>query len=346
MLSSRSTRDTEPSLSPRLHRTVLAAALASLLLVAAALPAAGQGNQGADEDPALQQTIDPDEPVVEGEATISAGHVDIGPRFVDGEWTLLARDDTVVPSVWRSLDETALRVSDAAVLEVPDDPNYDFIGVDPGTPVHVIPQIEKADVVWMGWNTQEPEVMERIDRGATLTLRNVEGPGELTMFVQSGNLGVPEVLWDSTEPGPQPMFIEVNTHAHANWVFSEPGVYLVELEFAADLVDGSRVSDTRALRLAVGDATSIDEALSASYTPSPASAGGTETAAATEEEGGSGSGLWLGALVGALALLAGLIVVQVRGGRAKRSAEAERAGGAGPTADQAAVSVSEPESSR
>ncbi len=339
-----STLETTASRLPR-ARGVIATVTACVLLLAGptAPPAAGQGNQGADEDPALQQTIDPNEAVVEGEATISAGHIDIGPRFVDGEWTLMGRDDTVIPSVWRSLDETALRVSDAAVLEVPDDPNYAFLGVDPGSPVHVIPQIEKADVVWLGWNTQEPEVMERIDRGATLTLRNVEGPGELTMFVQSGNLGVPEVLWDSTEQGPQPMFVEVNTHAHANWVFSEPGVYLVELEFAADLVDGTQASDTRALRLAVGDATSIDQALSATYTPSPVSAVGDATPAGSENDtGGSGSGLWVGALVGALALLGGLVVVLMRGGRAKRDAELGRTGDTDASSDPAVPTLSEP----
>ncbi|MEV6299493.1 choice-of-anchor M domain-containing protein [Actinoplanes sp. NPDC051861] len=188
-------------------------------------------------------------------AVLEAGHVDIGPRYRDGKWTVQVHDDTAVPAVWRDPAATVLRVRDTALRPVPDDEAYAFLGARPGTEVHVVPQTERQGVVWIGWNTQDPGVRSAVSRGVTMTLRGVQGPGDVSVFLQSGNLGAPQVLWSSAKPFPQPVWVENNTHTHANWVFSEPGVYLLAVGFAADLADGSGVDAEAVLRFAVGDAT-------------------------------------------------------------------------------------------
>ncbi|MGN9907495.1 choice-of-anchor M domain-containing protein [Phytohabitans sp. LJ34] len=271
----------------------------------------------------LGQTLDPDQSVAAGRAVLETGHVDIGPRYRDGAWTIQIHDDTVVPPVWRKPSDAVLRVRDAAVQRVPDDPAYAFLGQSPGTPVHVVPQTQDQDVVWIGWNTQDPGVMEAIARGVTMNLLGVQGPGSLTVYLQSGNLGAPQVLWNSTKPYPQPLWVETNTHTHANWIFSKPGVYLVAVEITADLVDGTRVAGREVLRIAVGDSTPVDGAFTASYTGSLPSTGATPSAAAAaeSENGSGGSGLVVALLVAAAALFAvALIVVTVRGARARRRA--------------------------
>jgi putative ABC transporter-associated repeat protein len=299
-------------------RRVFAALVAATALLTPATAAAAQPT---DDD--LDQTIDADQPIAKDRATLSTGHVDLGPRYVDGEWTLMVHDDHADPSVWRPLEKTVFQISDKAVLPVPDNPAYAFIG-EPGTQVYVVPQVQNPDVAWIGWNTQDPEVMDTIDGGLTLTLTGVDGPGELFVYLQAGNFGDADVLWDSTKYERQDIWVDVNTHTHANWVFTKPGVYLVQTEVTADLVDGSTVTDTATLRFAIGDGTDAEPAFTAEPSaPAPADAAPVDdaTAATAEEDGGGGPGplvFVLGAV--ALALVAGVVFVVVRGRSAKRRA--------------------------
>lgn len=317
----------------RATRARVTAALTAACAVAwAAVPGVADASE-------LDQEISGGQQIATDPAVLSDGHVDIGPHYVDDEWTLLVHDDTGGASAWRRMDSTVFRVGDAALLDVPDSDAYSFLPADPGDRVHVLPQAQQSGVVWLGWNTQDPAVMEDIDRGATLRLRGVQGPGEMVMFLQSGNLSEPDVLWDSREAYPQQMWVEVNTHTHANWVFSEPGVYLVEVEVTADVVTGGTESDTRVLRFAVGDGTATDEAMRAEYAGAPASEtepqagtaqgdGGSDAGAGADETAGSSDGIAPGVLIasGAAVVLVVAVVIGVLRGRAVRKrAELERA---------------------
>ncbi len=288
------------------------------------------------DDPNLDQTIEEGQAVVHGERVLSAGHVDMGPRIIDGAWTFLIHDDVAkadagASSVWRYPDETAFHLLDAGMLPVPEDPAYAFLGAEPGGSVWVSPQTQDPEVVWIGWNTQDPEVMATIDRGVTLTLHGVQGPGVMTVFLQSGSFGEPQLLWDSRLPEPQPVWVDVNTHTHANWTFTEPGVYLAELEASANLIDGSTVTDTQLIRFAVGSATDPADALAASWDGAQASddeapAEATEEADAADVAAPEASGdPIVPILVGAIAIVAAgliiaVVVVVVRGSRARHRA--------------------------
>ncbi|PZF84880.1 hypothetical protein C1I92_07245 [Jiangella anatolica] len=280
---------------------------------------------GAAADPNLDQEIDADQPIATDQAVLSDGHVDLGPRYVDGTWTLLVHDGSTATPVWRTAPNTVFQVGDASLTTVPDNPDYAFLPATPGTDVHVVPQAQEPGVVWLGWNTQDPTVMDSIDRGATLTLRGVQGPGDVVMFLQSGTLGEPEVLWDSREPYPQDLWVEVNTHTHANWVFSEPGVYLVEVEVSADLISGAAESDTQVIRFAVGDATSTDEALAAQYAGAAPAQDATPAAADEASDDGDDGGsapVLLGVVGAAAVLVVVLAIVVLRGRAARRRAQA------------------------
>lgn len=325
---------------PRRRATILLRATAGAALAVLFLaPGMGAFAQG-DDSPDLDQTLD-DLAVVQGTRVLDAGHVDMGPKFVDGEWKFLIHDDAAradanATSVWRYPEETALHVLDAGELTVPDDPAYEFIGAAPGEPVWVIPQTQNPDVVWLGWNTQDPEVMTAIDRGITLSLTGVQGPGVATVYLQSGSFGEPQLLWDSRIPEPQAAWVDVNTHTHANWVFTEPGVYLLRLQADADLLDGSSVTDTQLIRVAVGTATSPADALAAAWEGSeePASAAGAEREDAPADPAAVVSEPGVDPLVPTLigvivlvaaGLIAGFTVAAVRGHRAKRRVLASRA---------------------
>lgn len=325
-----SVRDRRVIRDPRAVTFVAAAAL--LVLTPAHGLAAATPATGAPTDPGLDQTIDAGQRIVDGPAVLERGHVDIGPRYVDGAWTVLVHDDAArtdddATSVWRSPDETVFRVGDEAILTVPDGEAYAFLGMPSGQEVHVVPQVQDPDVVWLGWNTQDPEVMSTIDRGVTMSLLGVEGPGDVVVYLQSGSFDEPDVLWDSRTVEPQPAWVAVNTHAHANWVFSDPGVYLARVEISAELVDGGTVSDTRDLRFAVGEDTATDDALAASSVePAAPGMAGSDAAvvdggaAAPPPSSGPDTRVVATIAAGVVLLGAAATTIALRGRRAKRQA--------------------------
>jgi putative ABC transporter-associated repeat protein len=182
---------------------------------------------------------------------IEHGHVDLGPRFVDGKWTVQLRDDTGGSPQWRSLSDVVLHVPDAAKTTVPDDQAYSFLG-DRGSAVWVLPQVEQNGVVWPGWNTQDPEVAKTVDREVTWRLHGVRGPGRFALFL-TGNFGAPQQIFTSTAPTPQGTGVEVGTHVHGNWVFGAPGTYLLDVEMSTRTKDRRELTDRQVLRLHVGN---------------------------------------------------------------------------------------------
>ena len=298
--------------------------LLGLLCLWAPAAAAARG-----EDPNLDQRIGSAQPIAEDRAVLADGHVDVGPLYVDGDWTLMIHDDRAKAgtgrSVWRHPERTVLRVTDDALLTVPDDPAYGFLPSKPGAKVHVVPQTQDLDVVWVGWNTQDPEVMETIDRGVRMELEGVQGPGELVVFLQSGDFAKPEVLWDSRAES-EPVWVDVNTHTHANWVFSKPGVHLARVRISADLIDGTTVTDTQDLRFAVGSAVAPGDALAAAWTgpaADDAEPAATPAVAVADDDGGRSAALAV-LLIAAVALAVATALVLLRGGRAKRRARQGR----------------------
>ena len=83
--------------------------------------------------------------------------------------------------------------------------------------------------------------------------------------MQAGNFSGPQQLWNSEKNESQPVNVEPNTHTHANWVFTSPGVHLVRVTAQAQLSDGTTVEDTHILRFAVGDSADAKEALAAQW---------------------------------------------------------------------------------
>lgn len=325
-----------PSRSGELVRLLLA-----ITVFCASMLVGGMPPVHAEGDDDLDQTLAEDE-VVTGERTITSGHLDLGPKFApDGSWRVMIHEDADGDggdgtSVWRDADETVVMVPDSARMPVPDDDAYGFLDVPPGTEVHVLPQTQDTALPWLGWNTQDPEVLERLDRGATFSVTGVRGPGDVAVFLQSGSFGEPEVLWDTTRRTPQSTWVDVNTHTHANWVFTQPGVYLLEITVQASLVDGTQVTDTAHLRFAVGDQTSDQDALrtvwdEASSWGDPPSAA-SRSPIADEEPSGASSGpssaviAVLAAAVFAAVVSAGL-VLRARARRDRTEAFGSRATG-------------------
>ena len=211
-------------------------------------------------DPALEQNVAANEPTSQTPAVIEAGHVDLGPRLIGGKLTVSLRDDSAASPVWRDPNKTVLRVRDGALIQVPQGEDYKFLA--DSKRVYVLPQTQKTQLVWLGWNTQDPAVTKLIKGGVNMRIEQVKGPGRSWLILQEGTFGKPKVLADSATSA-QDIWVDTNTHVHANWIFSKPGIYLVKVSFKATGVDGKTYQATTTLRFAVGDATSTTNALKA-----------------------------------------------------------------------------------
>ena len=260
------------------------------LLVSAFLVIAGAPSSVADPspDPDLAQSVAAHEEWSNEASEISVGHVDLGPRLIDGQWRAGLRHDAESGAVWRDPNQTVLRVNDAAIMTAPDSADYPFLADVAGKPVYVVPQTQNPSVVWLGWNTQDPAVTATIDRGLTMRVGPVSGPGRAWLFLQSGTFGKPLLLADSGA-APGDVWIDSGTHVHANWAFSAPGTYTATVTFLGTTTAGEAVAASTTLRFAVGDATSASEALAMAAPAASGSGSGSGDPAAGASQGSGAS---------------------------------------------------------
>ena len=262
---------------PRLGLSVFSLLVAALLIIVGAPSSVADPSP----DPDLAQSVAAHEEW-RGEASeISVGHVDLGPRLIDGQWRAGLRHDAETGAVWRDPNQTVLRVRDAAIMTAPDSADYPFLADVADKPVYVIPQTQNPSVVWLGWNTQDPAVTATIDRGLTMRVGPVSGPGRAWLFLQSGTFGKPLLLADSGA-APGDVWIDSGTHVHANWAFSAPGTYTATVTFLGTTTTGEAVAASTTLRFAVGDAASASEALAMA---APAASGSASAGASASSSG-------------------------------------------------------------
>ena len=257
--------------------------LVALLCAFAVIAGAPSSFADPSPDPDLAQSVAAHEEWSNEASEISVGHVDLGPRLIDGQWRAGLRHDAESGAVWRDPNQTVLRVNDAAIMTAPDSADYPFLADVAGKPVYVVPQTQNPGVVWLGWNTQDPAVTATIDRGLTMRVGPVSGPGRAWLFLQSGTFGKPLLLADSGA-APGDVWIDSGTHVHANWAFSAPGTYTATVTFLGTTTAGEAVSASTTLRFAVGDAASASEAL-AMAAPAAASTDGASASSSASSSG-------------------------------------------------------------
>lgn len=246
-----------------MNNRTITALLAAALAVSAPLAAA----QAPIPDPNLAQVITANEQIAPlgTPAVIDHGHADLGPMLIDGRLDFLVRDDSAEQPVWRHLEDVVFPLRSAAELTLPAGDQFDFTGAKAGDTVWVVPQTEIPGVVWLGWNTQHPSIVQTADRGVSLEFLGAQGPGQYSLFLQSGGFAKPQQLYSSAGAPGQKMWVDLNTHTHANWVFTQPGVYQVALKAVVKGTDGTTQESTKVLKFAVGESTSVADAAAAQW---------------------------------------------------------------------------------
>lgn len=224
-------------------------------------------------------------------------HTDLRLDFDSGAWNHEIRTDIPfgTPNAGGAsnptnldFDEALLRVNAASVitLSISLDPvAYSFLGKAPGEQLWVLPQAQKAGVLWPGFNTEgiasstlatyTPTGDARVTANATwvrLELVAARMPtGAVFSLYQSGAGGVPVVWWDtkdginvasdSAEGGnvSDVMWINTGTHAHMNWTFTHAGRYELDVRSRAFVHDGGNLAEVfsgiNTLHVLVNDST-------------------------------------------------------------------------------------------
>lgn len=206
---------------------------------------------------------------IDGRAKISHGHLDIQATLKDRQLSVGLRDDSGIidaDSTVRPLDSVVWTVSENARrvrTERMADEKLNFMG-PVGTAFYGLPQTQQSGLPWPGYNTQDIDYSQLRGPVRLHVVPKVMPEGaRFGMFTES--LNGADVLLDSTT-GKTTIDIDYATHAHANWVFSEPGQYMFDVHYSATLADGTEVnSPVQQLAVAVGkkasDACSFETAV-------------------------------------------------------------------------------------
>lgn len=208
-----------------------------------------------------------------GREEVTHGHFDVGPVLNGGTLTSSVKDDRTSPARHVSPGALEFVLNDAAKLNLP----AGMEDIAPaGTPVYMIGATQQQGVPWLGWSTQDPELLKQLDGPVTMSLNGFEGPGTLSTFL-SGNFGsAGQKVFDSRSGGS--FQVPANTHQHSNWVFTAEGRYTVTIGWTAHLKNGQQVSSESVLHFTVGNP---DNA--------PAS-NNAQGAAGTKQDGGNANG--------------------------------------------------------
>ncbi|MGI1860268.1 choice-of-anchor M domain-containing protein [Corynebacterium striatum] len=197
--------------------------------------------------------------VCSAKLSLDHGHVDImGVREGDAFETKLKDETNIGASglTYRKLDDVVFAVHNNAMIPRPEnhsDPSFDFMG-PVGEKTFLLPQTQKRDVIWPGYNTETLNYKDYKDGVVQLNIKPVSMPEGASFGMWLTDFGGPgEILVDSTKDD---FTIDTTfpTHTHTNWAFSKPGTYVFEVTYTAETTDGKKLaSQPQHLTMAMGD---------------------------------------------------------------------------------------------
>lgn len=153
-------------------------------------------------------------------------------------------------------DEVLFHVDgDARIADLP--AGYEFVAPE-GSTIWLAPMTQDPDVLWPGFSTESVPEGVLDDDQVGFTLEHVEGPGDVELWVDDVFGAVGERLWSSDEDV-KSFTRTTNTHLHANWAFTQPGVYDLTVR-ATGAVEGVPTADTATYTFLVGPGESAGKA--------------------------------------------------------------------------------------
>ena len=182
-----------------------------------------------------------------GSDRATEGHFDVGPVLNGSALSSAVKDDRFSPPKHVSPGSLNFVLGDAAKLKFP----AGMEDIAPaGSTVHMIGATQQAGVPWLGWSTQDPELLKQADGPVTMSLKGFDGPGSMSVFL-SGNFGSAGQKVFTSRGGS--FQVPLNTHQHSNWVFTAEGRYRVTIGWQVRLKNGQTVESTSTLNFTVGN---------------------------------------------------------------------------------------------
>ncbi|WP_166347481.1 TIGR03773 family transporter-associated surface protein [Phytoactinopolyspora limicola] len=199
-------------------------------------------------------------PEVSERRLLTNEHVDAINVGVDG--AQLTINSKISPPVeFVEVDELIYQLSDLSYMTGLPDQFVEFIGADSAW---IVPQVQNHDVLWAGWSTENIAAGALDGNSVDITLLDVQGPGDVEVWQMVGFSEIRRIF--SSDENYKTLSQSVNAHVHANWAFTEPGVYTLTFGAAAS-VGGQRLeSDPVDFTWVVGGTSGELPALAASAT--------------------------------------------------------------------------------
>ena len=161
------------------------------------------------------------------ELMLETGHVDAFAVYPEGDSIALSLQEDVTGTHARHAPEDVeLVVGEHAYTEE----TADLEGVE--APGYLLPQTQQSDLLWPGWDTQALAGAKDID----IEFLEVDGPGAVYLFQAQGLGGVGPVLESGAfeMTAGEKIHQDMPAHAHANWLFTQPGTYTMRVVAHAD----------------------------------------------------------------------------------------------------------------
>jgi surface-anchored protein len=161
-----------------------------------------------------------------------------------------------------------LQAGDSVKLEVPDIPEYAFLGA-PGAPVWILPENTTAGILtpglssenrtaqpgWQGQGVSSTFLVQGTAAGSlstpiTLSLATFSGPGDFFLYRTNG-FGDPLLAFrtDDGVGAGDALAFSAATHSHYNWAFTAPGTYTIGLKASGTASGGLTESDVTTFRV-------------------------------------------------------------------------------------------------
>ena len=191
------------------------------------------------------------------------GHVDIAATRDADSFTTRLKDDTAIvdkKTVEHPLDDVVLAVHDNALRARPDvlkGKEFDYLGKDK---FYLLPQTQDQGIIWPGYNTQSLNYDDYKDGTVTLTIKPTEMPegAAFGLFTTEG-LGKTFTPLVNSAEGDYSIETTFASHTHANWAFTTPGIYKLDVTYTATTKDGKTITSApQTLTVAAGDAALAD----------------------------------------------------------------------------------------
>lgn len=170
----------------------------------------------------------------------TVGHMDIGPRIVEGQLVGFWKNDSSevegeidLTEEFAAYEVRALGVFDPKTTPPPSRPagsQWDFLGVAEGEPIYILPASGIPDTLpYLGFATEHPSV-GHFDE-FRIILEAVAGPPGATVSVYTSDTNI--VMSSANGPPYGTLLIKTGNHLHYNWAFSRPGTYDLTFRFEA-----------------------------------------------------------------------------------------------------------------